>query len=72
VTCAKELSKREKENYIEYVESRKNEWKKDASWTAALMKIIAYKEPHLALANNIKYLETSMLHIAANFVGSGR
>ena len=54
------------------MESRKNEWTKDASWTAALMKIIAYKEPHLALANNIKYLDTSMLHIAANFVGSGR
>jgi hypothetical protein len=36
------------------------------------MSIIPYKDPHFASIQNIKYINTDMLHIAANFVSSGK
>lgn len=72
VFCFEEMNRKEKEKYVKLYNEHQSRFYKDEVWTSALMKLIPYREPHLACVANLKYVKTESLYLGANFIGSGK
>lgn len=66
------MTKKERENYGALLKEHDLRFYKDDVWTTALMKLIPYRSSHFASISSLKYIDTTNVHVGANFIGCGR